>query len=274
MARNDVDPSLMKNHLRANRFLKKGKKASNDMSPTSRKFCEHLLASPQQTMKFLSMHVHLRNQVNELLDRLTGVEFNPKSHEITRIRQIGTVAAICALETRGAPIRIESALELVFRGPGRTFHLPSRKTKHATINLGPEHNKNYVEIWAPIQPNNLNGLEVILWYLEKIRPLFPNHEESVHLFPGFKYGEALEYRTFLGWFKRQTRSAGLPMTPHKFRHGLASLLLQHNPGRWDLLERLLDDTPATVRKNYAWVNERAKRTEVQKFILDLSSLSR
>lgn len=274
MARNDVDPSLMKNHLRANRFLKKGKKASNDMSPTSRKFCEHLLASPQQTMKFLSMHVHLRNQVNELLDRLTGVEFNPKSQEITRIRQIGTVAAICALETRGAPIRIESALELVFRGPGRTFHLPSRKTKHATINLGPEHTKNDVEIWAPIQPNNLNGLEVILWYLEKIRPLFPNHEESVHLFPGFKYGEALEYRTFLGWFKRQTRSAGLPMTPHKFRHGLASLLLQHNPGRWDLLERLLDDTPATVRKNYAWVNERAKRTEVQKFILDLSSLSR
>lgn len=62
------------------------------------------------------------------------------------------------------------------------------------------------------------------------------------------------------------------MAPHQFRHGLASLLLQHNPGRWDLLERLLDDTPATVRRNYAWVNERAKRTEVQKFILDLSGV--
>lgn len=273
MARNGVDPSPMKDHLKANRFLKGGKKASNDMSPTSRKFCEKLLASPQQTMKFLSMHVHLRNQANELLEQLSEKEMNPKSLEITRIRQIGTVAAICALETRGAPIRIENALELVFRGPGRTFHLPSRKTKHATIDLGPEHTKNDVEIWAPVQPNNLNGLEVILWYLARIRSLFPNHEESVHLFPGFKSGEALEYKTFLGWFKRQTRSAGLPMTPHKFRHGLASLLLQHNPGRWDLLERLLDDTPATVRKNYAWVNERAKRTEVQKFILDLSSLS-
>ncbi|MCA2008630.1 site-specific integrase [Tritonibacter mobilis] len=273
MARNGVDPSLMKSHLKANRFLKNGKRASNDMSPTSRKFCEHLLASSQQTMKFLSMHVHLRNQANELLDQLTGNVIILKSQEITLIRQIGTVAALCALETRGAPIRIESALELVLRGPDRTFHLPSRKTRHATIDLGPEHTKNNVEIWAPIQPNNLNGLEVIFWYLEKIRPLFPNHKNSIHLFPGFKCGEALEYRTFLGWFKRQTRSAGLPMTPHKFRHGLASLLLQHNPGRWDLLERLLDDTPATVRKNYAWVNERAKRTEVQKFILDLSSLS-
>lgn len=273
MARNGVDPSLMKSHLRANRFLKNGKRASNDMSPTSRKFCEHLLASPQQTMKFLSMHVHLRNRANTLLENLSENSNAPTSNETARIRQIGTVAAICAIETRGAPIRIESALELVFRGPGRTFHLPSGKTKHATIDLGRGHTKNNVEIWAPVQPGNLNGLEVMLWYLEKIRPLFPNHEESVHLFPGFKSGAALEYRTFLGWFKRQSRGAGLPMTPHKFRHGLASLLLQHNPGRWDLLERLLDDTPATVRKNYAWVNERAKRTEVQKFILDLSSLN-
>ncbi len=272
MARNGVDPSPMKGHLRANRFLKGGKQASNDMSPTSRKFCEHLLASPQQTMTFLSMHVHLRNQANTLLENLSENSNAPTSNETARIRQIGTVAAICALETRGAPIRIESALELVFRGPGRTFHLPSGKTKHATIDLGAEHTKNNVTIWAPIQPNNLNGLEVILWYLEHIRPLYEHHDESVHLFPGFKSGKALEYGTFLRWFKRHTRAAGLPMTPHKFRHGLASLLLQHNPGRCDLLERLLDDTPATVRRNYAWVNERAKRAEVQKFILDLTGV--
>ena len=272
LARNGLDPNSMKNHLKANKFLRGGKKASNDMSPKNRKFCEQMLASPQQTMKFLSMHVQLRNRAKELLDETTKDGRKLSNNEVTQVRQIGTVAAICALETRGAPIRIESALELVFRGPGKTFHLPVGKTKHATIDLGSEHTKNDVEIWAPIQPNNLNGLEVILWYLEKIRPLFPNHEESTHLFPGTQSGGALKYRTFLAWFKRDTRAAGLPMTPHQFRHGLASLLLQHNPGRWDLLERLLDDTPATVRRNYAWVNERAKRTEVQKFILDLSGV--
>ena len=272
MARNGVDPKPMKSHLKANRFLKEGKKASNDMSPESRKFCERLLASPQQIMTFLSMHVRLRNEAQRLLEEFSGEGRVPRSTEIGRIRQLGTAAAICAIETRGAPIRIESALELVFRGPGSTFHLPSGKTKHATIDLAPEHTKNKVDIWAPIVPDNLNGLEVILWYLKKIRPLYANHEASVHLFPGFKIGEALEYRTFLSWFKRHTRAAGLPMTPHKFRHGLASLLLQRNPGRWDLLERLLDDKAVTVRKNYAWVNERAKRAEVQKFILDLSGV--
>ncbi|MCK0141979.1 hypothetical protein [Aliiroseovarius sp. F20344] len=274
MARNGVDPIPMKNHLQANRFLKRGKMDGSDMSPKNRKFCEQLLASPQQTMKFLSMHVQLRNQAKELLDEISKDGRKPSDNEVAQVRQIGTVAAICALETRGAPIRIESALELVLRGPGKTFHLPVGKTKHATIDLGIEHTKNDVEIWAPINPGNLNGLEVILWYLEKIRPLYPNYEASVHLFPGFKNGKALEYRTFLSWFKRHTRAVGLPMTPHQFRHGLASLLLQHNPGRWDLLERLLDDTPATVRRNYAWVNERAKRTEVQEYILDLSGVGR
>ncbi|MEY8798731.1 hypothetical protein AB9K35_00060, partial [Leisingera sp. XS_AS12] len=63
-----------------------------------------------------------------------------------------------------------------------------------------------------------------------------------------------------------------PMTPHNFRHGLASLLIEANPGRWDLLERLLDDTVGTARKNYGWVNKRVQRSEVQKYVLDLTRL--
>jgi hypothetical protein len=272
MSRNGVDPSPIRDHLKANRFLKGGKKASGEMSASSRSFCEQLLGSAQLTMSFLSMHVTLRNRANEMLKAIENGGRIPESNELQKIRQIGTVAAICAIETRGAPIRIENALELLFRGPNPTFLLPTEKTKHATIQLGIEDTKNDVEIWAPINPGNLNGLEVVEWYLQKIRPLFPDHEKSECLFPTVKKPGSLAYRTFLSWFKRHTRSEGMPMTPHKFRHGLASLLLQRNPGRWDLLERLLDDTPATVRKNYAWVNERAKRVEVQKFILDLSDI--
>jgi len=62
------------------------------------------------------------------------------------------------------------------------------------------------------------------------------------------------------------------MTPHNFRHGLASLLIQKNPGRWDLLERLLDDSIVTIRRNYAWIDKRSSRKEVQHLILDLSEL--
>ncbi|UWQ02843.1 site-specific integrase [Aliiroseovarius crassostreae] len=272
MSRNGLDPLPMKNHLKANRFLKGGKRASGEMSGSSRSFCEQLLGSTQLTITFLSLHVKLRNRANEMLKEIKSSGRTPEASELQEIRQIGTVAAICAIETRGAPIRIENALELIFRGPNPTFLLPTAKTKHATIQLGIEETKNDVEIWAPINPENLNGLEVVEWYLREIRPLFPDHEQSAYLFPTIIKPGALSYRTFLSWFKRYTRAEGLPMTPHKFRHGLASLLLERNPGRWDLLERLLDDTPATVRKNYAWVNERAQRVEVQKFILDLSDI--
>ncbi|WP_188127749.1 site-specific integrase [Ruegeria intermedia] len=272
MARNGVDPEPIKAHLKANRFLARGKTASSEMSPSSRKFCEALLSSTRQTMTFLSLHVQFRNKTEQMIREIEGAGRPWTMGESETIRQLGTVAAICAIETRGAPLRIDSALNLVFRGPKATFLLPTPQTRHATLHLSPEHTKNNVEIWAPIEPGNLNGLETILWYLDRIRPLFPDHDTSEFLFPSVKSAGSLHYRTFLGWFKRHTRAAGLPMTPHNFRHGLASLLLQKNPGRWDLLERLLDDTPGTVRRNYAWVNTRAQREEVQKYILNLSEI--
>ncbi|MCV2879310.1 tyrosine-type recombinase/integrase [Sedimentimonas flavescens] len=274
MARNGLNPDPIKAHLRSNRFLTQGKRASGEMSERSRKFCENLLGSTRQTMTFLSLHVRFRNDAEELLRQISDQGRVPTSLELNRIRQLGTVAALCAIETRGAPLRIESALNLVYRGPKATFLLPTAQTQHATIKLSPEHTKNNVEIWAPIAPGNLNGLETILWYLERIRPLYADNDTCSHLFPGVRGRGPLLYRTFLIWFKRLTRAAGIPMTPHKFRHGLASLLLQKNPGRWDLLERLLDDTPGTIRKNYAWVNARAQREEVQKYVLDLSEIRR
>lgn len=143
----------------------------------------------------------------------------------------------------------------------------------ATIDLSPEHTKNESEIWAPIERGKLNGLEVIEWFMETIRPLYPDECGSPFLFPSIETTGSLQYNTFLGWFKRETRAAGLPMIPHNFRHGLASLLIHANPGRWDILERLLDDSVGTARRNYGWVNKRTQRLDVQKYVLDLSRVT-
>ncbi|MDO6721655.1 hypothetical protein Q4560_00090 [Celeribacter halophilus] len=272
MLRNDVDPSQIKSTLSANRFLRAGKQDSIGMSESTRKFCETLLEHPNRTMKFLSMHVQLRNQANNILMASADRAQALSHYDRIKVRQIGTLAAISAIETRGAPIRISNALSLRIFGEDRNFLLPTRLSDQAVIDLAAEDVKNCNAIWAPITRGNLKGLEVIEWYLEHIRPFYPRSKDSPFLFPGTDGCGSLRYKTFLDWCKQHTRAYGLPMTPHKFRHGLASLLLQHNPGRWDLLERLLDDTPETVRKNYAWVNERAKRNEVQKYILDLSEV--
>lgn len=272
MARNGVCPAAMKAHLGANRFLKAGAQQAKGMSGKTRAFCEGLLGSQKLTLDFLSMHVQLRNKAQAMIEQFTAEGRQLTTREVQKIREIGTVAAFCALETRGAPIRVRSALALKYRGDGITFHLPTAATDHATIALSPDHTKNDVAIWAPIKRGNLSGLEVIEWYFKVIRPLSPDAGKSEFVFPGIKAEGSLPYKTFLEWFKRQTRMAGLPMTPHNFRHGLASLLIQKNPGRWDLLERLLDDTIITIRRNYAWVDKRRAIAEVQQFILDLSEL--
>lgn len=274
LARNGHDPSGIQRQLKANRFLKQGKEEGAEMSPSAHKFCETLLGSTKAITKFLSMHIQMRNIAHELRELSTTENRVLTEMERNKIRQIGTIAAFCAIETRGAPIRVENALALRVRGKDHNFHLPTKMTDHAVFELPRSSVKNQAPIWAPIARNNLNGLEVIEWYLEHIRPLFPNADQSEYLFPSIEGSDGLTYRTFLSWFKRHSRAYGLPMTPHKFRHGLASLLIQHNPGRWDLIERLLDDTANTVRRNYAWVNDRAKRTEVQKYILDLSEFKR
>ncbi|WP_192965952.1 hypothetical protein [Phycobacter azelaicus] len=273
MARNGVSPDVLKQHLANNRFLHDGKKQGRGMSPQVRDFCEMLLGSRKQSLTFLSLHVALRNKAQGFLDACSeaGSELTPS--ELEAVRAIGSVAAFCALETRGAPIRVRNALGLKISGSGITFHLPSRMADHATIDIPPELTKNGNEIWAPITRGNLNGLEVIEWYMREIRPLYPDADMSPYLFPGIWTDGSLNYKTFLNWFKRETRLAGLPMTPHNFRHGLASLLIQKNPGRWDLLERLLDDTVGTARRNYGWVNKRTQRSEVQKYVLDLSGLN-
>lgn len=273
-SRNGMDPSAIKSQLGANRFLAQGKKNGAGMCESARKFCENLLGDPTLTRKFLSMHVHMRNRAKKILDQCAAENRQLKEMELNRLRQIGTIAAFCAIETRGAPIRVTNALSLRFWGKNHDFHLPTDRTKHALIVLAPDQVKNKSKIWAPIMRDNMNGLEVIEWYMRHIRPLFPKAEESEYLFPSLKGNAHLPYKTFLTWLKRHSREYGLPMCPHKFRHGLASLLLQRNPARWDLLERLLDDTVATVSRNYAWVNERAKREEVQKYILDLTVIGK
>lgn len=274
MSRNDTCPAALKAHLAANRYLKDGKQADKEMADSTRKFCEHLLGSTRATLAFLSLHIRLRNKAESLLRELQSTDERQSAQKIEKIRQIGTVAAICAIETRGAPIRIGNALSLRYRGPGQNFHLPTSNEARIIIDLAPSETKNKSRIWAPIARDNMHGLAVMEWYLERIRPLYDCSDANPYLFPAVRGpGDALPYRTLLTWFKSHTREADLPMSPHKFRHGLASLLLERNPGRWDLLERLLDDSPITVRRNYAWVNERAQRTEVQSYILDLSALA-
>lgn len=47
---------------------------------------------------------------------------------------------------------------------------------------------------------------------------------------------------------------GLPMTPHQMRHGQTSLLLDRYPNEIEVIAKRIDDTAATLRQFYGWLN--------------------
>lgn len=71
MAGNGVCSGSLKRHLAHNRFLNEGKSRGNCMSPRARDFCETLLGSKKRSLKFLALHVALRNKAQELIDDCT-----------------------------------------------------------------------------------------------------------------------------------------------------------------------------------------------------------
>lgn len=66
----------------------------------------------------------------------------------------------------------------------------------------------------------------------------------------------ISYSTFRTWWDDCVLEIGLPgMTPHMFRHGLASIIAAENPGNWALLAALLGDAESTCRDYYAWIDK-------------------
>ena len=53
------------------------------------------------------------------------------------------------------------------------------------------------------------------------------------------------------------------MTPHHFRHGIASILLKRSLANVGKVATLLNNTSAVVLKNYGWINEEAVIEETQ-----------
>ena len=57
------------------------------------------------------------------------------------------------------------------------------------------------------------------------------------------------------------------MTAHQFRHGLATILLKRSLANAGKVAKMLNNTPAVVLKNYAWINEEAVIEEAQEEIV-------
>lgn len=248
---------FMKAALHRNRILKRGREAEKEMAPKTREFCSRLLRRRHDELTFKSLHLRFQERAIDFL-----ATSSPGRYSEDRIIQLGVMAAFSAIALWGVPLRIENMRQLRHRGNNPTLILPRGSRNRAHILIPGQDVKNGKLIRAQISDGPTRALEVLDWYLEVIRPRIPSADHSVFLFPG-RSGRAISSSSLRAWLQSHSRDLNIPMNPHNFRHGLASLYLRDHPGEFGQVARLLCNTPSVVRLHYAWIDEEAEMRVVQ-----------
>ncbi|MGR3439031.1 hypothetical protein [Alterinioella nitratireducens] len=248
--------------LKTSRSLQKGNRDNKEMPLATRKFCALLVQHREYEIRFRSLHRSFQRMAQGLM---------AEEGRSRQAIQLGTLAAFAAIELWGVPLRLENALALRIRGERPTLVLPHGKRDYAMLVIPGQEVKNGKRVHARISRNRARALEVIEWFMKEIRPAFPKAETSELLIPGWEADE-LSHAGFRNWLKQHSADAGLPMTPHNFRHGQASLYLKHHLGEYSGAARLLGDKTEAVRTYYAWIDDDAEMARVQRLIAQKAEL--
>ncbi|MEX1662154.1 hypothetical protein AB4874_10915 [Thioclava sp. 15-R06ZXC-3] len=260
------DVSFIEAALTGNRIIQKGRKDSKVMPLKTRDFCERLLRNRDLELKFLSSHINFQRQANDLIE--TDRNFFGRE---TKIIQLGCLAAFSAIALWSVPLRISNMLNLRHLGPEPNLIQPARRKGEWHLLLKAEEVKNRRDIKAPISDGPTKALTVLKWYLAEIRPRIPLANESNYFFCGFR-GPSLSAGSMRNWLLEHSSKLGIPMDPHNFRHGLASLYLRSHPGEYAQAATLLCNTEATVRRHYAWIDSEAEMRSVQEELIQIGGL--
>ena len=270
-AHNGIDVSIFDALEKSTAALRRGKISGKSMSQRTQKFCASLLDSPALQTRLLTLHIRARKLAQLIFDRAAADKRELSAVEAGRVRQLGTVAAFAAIETCAAPFRIERVTQFVLSGPSADVLLPAKGIPTARFLRSAKQNPNKRTIAAALKQDRRNGLDTLMWYIEHVRPLFTEGHASEYLFPAVGSLGPMRKTMLYGWFKKLSRQLGIPMTPHNFRHAIASLLIKKYPGQYEAVAVLLGDTEGTVRTYYAWVNQRVQVESAQALVLELGN---
>jgi hypothetical protein len=273
--------------------LKEGQKAGEFMSPATEKWCDELLNCERKKRTFELQHVSYYQKARDILAtaeaegfkllklsdpaNMREVKASCRGRAIDLLRQVrlfGVCAAFAAIELEVAPFRKENTLGLLMSGGKQTFFdhrtkapalmrvlMPNELLKNGDAMTRRNQSFPPIEI---LKEEGSFALEILGFYLEKIRPLFPGAKGSRCLFPSIMPGtKHLCTGTFDTWLLDASIEVGLPLTAHNFRHGLASIEINEDLNSIDYISVLLGDDPVTVRKYYAFIQREKKIIEVQ-----------
>ncbi|WPZ31720.1 hypothetical protein T8A63_20565 (plasmid) [Sulfitobacter sp. OXR-159] len=251
-----LDCSGMRQVLANNKTARAGRTAEKSMTKVNRKFCERLVEKKHLRRRFLTSFLTLREAAEKILAQAKAEGRKLTALEISQVRMLGVCACFAAIEIGGAPLRRRNVMALTCVGEDAQFRIPKKGKKPFKVFLPAAVTKNNAVIEFPIARNKYGAYDTICWYLEVIRPLFAHADTSPFLFPAVRTpGRSLNADFFAAHFSQVMRAVvGLPMTPHQMRHGQTSLLLDRYPNEIEVIAKRIDDTAATLRQFYGWLN--------------------
>ena len=268
-------------------ILIEGRKANEFMAAETEAWCRELIGDPQKIAIFETQHVTYLRIAQDALAAAEAAGFDladlampekmkvlPRKQRsaakalLRRARVFGVCAAYAAIALEGAPFRKTNILGLTRKGAQQTFFDNRKRQEGFTIMIPNEDLKNGEALTRrnqsipPIQicgdTLGLYGEAILTFYLDKIRPLFPNSIKSAYLFPSVEAdGLKMVDKTFDNWLLKASETIGLPLTSHNFRHGYCSIEIKEDPNCIEDLAIVLGDLAGTIAKYYAFVDKLA-----------------
>lgn len=270
--RNGIDSAHLRDSLKDVAELQHDAKKAG-MPASAIRLCRKLIESRNYRNRFLLAHAKPRQVAQSILNSAAGRALTDEERRLAVSH--GVVALFCAIESGGAPIRVENFLEALYGVPN-AWVMPKGRGFVCVIPAGKVKNKK--EIRFEMQPSLYKWCDTLAWYLDNIRPLLlRKHPETDKALPCRWLVPMLSdparhcpYETFHGWFVRIMRDVvGIPCLPHNYRHGKASMLYHRYPDRLSYIAEQLGDTETTVIESYAWVHKEMAMTEGQRLVCEL-----
>jgi integrase len=175
-------------------------------------------------------------------------------HQGVRAAVTGQIAAAIGILT-AAPIRLANLTAIRL---GTNLVKPDGPDSNYWLVFPDYDVKNRVKLEYPLEGYLT---ELIEEYVHQFRPTLLRGRNDDWLFPGQRKG-AKGMISFSGQItKRIYQATGLRMTVHQFRHAAGALILQHRPGEYELVRRLLGhrSVQTTVRAYVGLENIQASK---------------
>jgi len=214
------------------------------MTEENQNFCRRLVRSKPRMHKFLNLPGKLFEQSVDLIERFDSLTEGQKTNALKL-----AVATAAAAILMFLPLRANTLVNLSVTGTDANIFLP-QNSKDVHLSIPKKMMKNQKSLVAEFgRRGKVDPRKILEWWMRKARPLVMKQIQTPD--PTMLLGGAKYHYLAAGW-RYATADQDIYMTLHQVRHGIASILINEPGADVDVIAAILNNSPGTVLKTYAF----------------------